>query len=155
MIRPFIPADLSRVMEIWLSCNLQAHWFIDASYWLSHYEEVREHYIPHSQTLVFESTGRILGFASIFKHMFLGGLFVTPYAQSLGIGSELLKACKQCSPLLRLTVYEENRRAVEFYLRSGFQIIREQTAPETHPHIEYLMEWRRGIEDSPSLSPSP
>ena len=30
MVRPFAPADLDRIMEIWLAANLQAHCFVPA-----------------------------------------------------------------------------------------------------------------------------
>ena len=41
MIRAMQASDLEEVMQIWLTANMEAHDFIDSSYWKSHFEEVR------------------------------------------------------------------------------------------------------------------
>ena len=40
MIRAMQASDLEEVMQIWLTANMEAHDFIDSSYWKSHFEEV-------------------------------------------------------------------------------------------------------------------
>ncbi len=42
MIRTFRSDDLTELMHIWLNANLQAHGFIPADYWKSHFEQVKQ-----------------------------------------------------------------------------------------------------------------
>ena len=41
MIRTYQPADLDRLMQLWLQGNLQAHPFVPASYWEENAADVR------------------------------------------------------------------------------------------------------------------
>lgn len=38
MVRDYQPSDLERILKIWLQSNLQAHDFIDRSYWEKNYD---------------------------------------------------------------------------------------------------------------------
>ena len=42
MIRTYQPADLDRLMQLWLQGNLQAHPFVPASYWEENAPDVRQ-----------------------------------------------------------------------------------------------------------------
>lgn len=42
MIRKRKDRDIDRLMEIWLSSNLQAHDFITSDYWKNHFDEVKK-----------------------------------------------------------------------------------------------------------------
>ena len=55
VIREYQEADLERVLEIWLSASIKAHSFIEAEFWESKVSDMREMYIPASETFVFES----------------------------------------------------------------------------------------------------
>lgn len=57
MVRDYQPSDLERILKIWLQSNLQAHDFIDRSYWEKNYDFVRC-LLPQSQVLVWEQTGK-------------------------------------------------------------------------------------------------
>lgn len=41
MIRKFKESDLTRIMQIWLSANKEAHGFIKESYWDENFEAVK------------------------------------------------------------------------------------------------------------------
>lgn len=141
-IRAYEPEDEERLMEIWLSANLEAHDFIPGSYWRENYDAVRQVYLPGSETYVYESEGEICGFISLLSGGFIGALFVDRSARCKGIGAELIGHCKAlCSPLT-VTVYTENKRAVSFYRRCGFKVTAEQPA-DSKGHTEYLMSWKR------------
>ena len=140
MIRPMDPGDLSRVLDIWLAANLQAHDFLPAAYWRSNYEAVKQ-LLPSSDLYVFETGQQVDGFAGLLGHE-LAGLFVAPDRQSRGIGRALLLHCKGLYPALTLHAYQENRRAVEFYLRESFTISA-YTKDENTGAAEYEMTWRR------------
>ncbi|GIP64580.1 hypothetical protein J32TS6_31350 [Virgibacillus pantothenticus] len=52
MIRAYKENDISILIDIWYKGSLQAHNFIDSGYWESQIEEMREKYIPMSETHV-------------------------------------------------------------------------------------------------------
>lgn len=112
---------LEGVLDIWLAASLQAHDFVPAAHWRARLRDMREHYLPLSETLVCcdDATGRPLGFASLVDDV-LAGLFVAPDAQGQGVGRRLLKLCLRMHPELSLKVYAQNTRAVRFYERHGF-----------------------------------
>ena len=50
--------------------------------------------------------------------------------------------CKEGKERLTLAVYRENRRAVEFYRRQGFELL-EERVDEGTGQPELLMVWRK------------
>ena len=65
MVRPFAPADLDRVMEIWLAANLQAHCFVPAEYWTGNAPQVRRQ-LPQAELHVYEACRGIIWPASLW-----------------------------------------------------------------------------------------
>ncbi len=129
-------------MEIWLTANINAHGFIADSYWESHFDIVKNHYLPDSETYVYTENSKVCGFVSVLNSNFIGALFVAPDFQCRGIGASLLSYCKERFPSLRLCAYVENERAVSFYLREGFQILSRSAADDGN-HEEYSMIWEK------------
>ena len=54
MIRKYQKSDLDALMQIWLEGNLDAHHFIDPSYWHDNYELVKKE-LPNAQLYVDEA----------------------------------------------------------------------------------------------------
>jgi len=50
MIRSFEPSDMDRVLEIWLEASIQAHDFLAREFWESKVSEMRDTYLPASET---------------------------------------------------------------------------------------------------------
>ncbi|MBC8584113.1 N-acetyltransferase [Youxingia wuxianensis] len=142
MIERLKEEQIDAVMEIWLSANIQAHDFINKSYWLSNYQKVKEEFLPVSETYVFVQEGQVRGFISILNGDYIGGLFVAPFCQRQGIGSKLLAYCQRNYPLLMLGVYAQNKQAVNFYTKSGFIKLKKQAEEDTGC-TEYLMSWKK------------
>lgn len=148
-IRKFQDADLEAVMQIWLESNLQAHPFIDASYWENSYEAVKE-MLPYAEIYVGidKSTEQVVGFIGLSEQsdelykQYIEGIFVQESVRSRGVGTQLLEAAKSKNPSLALSVYEKNQRAIRFYLREGFQIQKESIDESTNEK-EYLMVWKK------------
>lgn len=142
MIRAFKNKDLSRVAEIWLQTNLEAHDFIPEKYWRDNYNMVKE-MLAQAEIYVAadESQSQINGFIGLSDN-YIAGLFVSHQAQSHGIGKQLLDYAKSVKPQLTLSVYQENSGAVNFYQRENFQIDKEQIDQDTGQK-EFLMSWRR------------
>ena len=142
MIKKFKKEDTEVIMEIWKESAIRAHNFISDSYWLENYENVKNNYLPNSTTYIYEEDGEIKGFASILEGEFIGGLFVKINSQRRGIGSEIIKFLKEKYEKLQLAVYDKNIGALNFYLRSDFEVINSEIDEKTKEK-EHLMEWKR------------
>ena len=142
MIRTFRESDLSTVMEIWLDTNIKAHNFISKEYWISNYEMVKE-ILPKAEIYVYEddATNLIDGFIGL-TDSYIAGLFVKETAQSKGIGKQLLDHVKSIKSNMKLSVYQENIRAVHFYQREQFQI-QSESIDDTTNEKELIMTWSK------------
>ena len=139
MIRIYFPPnDTDRIMDIWLNGNKQAHCFIPGSYWESCAQEVQS-LLSQADVFVWEEEGLIKGFAGM-QGNYLAGIFVDQTFRCAGIGKKLLDFIKEQQPSFSLSVYKENRRALEFYLREGLTITAEGM-DEATGHEEYTLTW--------------
>lgn len=139
MVRTFTEEDLPKVMTLWLETNIAAHSFIPKEYWLQNFEAV-ENLIPQTEVYVCERFGKIHGFAGV-NSGYIAGIFVSEAVQSKGVGTSLLARCMGIYDRLTLSVYEKNRRAVEFYLHRDFHAVKRQ-ADKSTGETELFMEWR-------------
>ena len=99
---------------------------------------MKEIYIPSAETYVFEEGNELKGFISLVGDT-VAALFVSPRYQGEGIGKQLILKSKALREKLILTVYKENERSIEFYRKSGFEIIHEQIDHHTG-HAEVVMQ---------------
>lgn len=129
MIRKLQKADTDQVMQIWLNGNVEAHPFVPKDYWVSNYEMVREQLLE-ADVFVYEADKEVQGFIGLVDS-YIAGIFVDKKYRSMGVGKQLLEYAKKQSPALSLNVYQQNRRAVEFYLREGFLVDTEGIDEET------------------------
>lgn len=94
MIRKLEESDLSRIMQIWLSANKEAHGFIKESYWDENFEAVKAA-LPCAEIYVHENAeAEPDGFIGL-NGEHIEGLFVDKTARNMGIGKELLDLQKQ------------------------------------------------------------
>lgn len=130
--------ELDRIIDIWLTSNIEAHPFIDQAYWESHQEEVKQA-LPHSDLSFYEMDSEIVGFIGVVES-YIAGIFVDSQYRSKRIGKKLLDKAKAKSDHLELSVYKQNKQAIAFYLREGFTVIEEELEVETN-EWNFLMEW--------------
>lgn len=140
MIRKLRKADIDSVADIWLDTNRKAHAFIPASYWERNFASVKE-MLPQAEVYVYETETGIQGFLGL-NGEYIEGIFVSEEAQSRGIGKCLLDCAKDRKSALRLNAYQKNVRAIRFYQREGFQILRSGLDAATG-EVECEMLWRR------------
>ena len=76
MIRKFETADIERVMKIWIDSNLDAHSFIPADYWQTHFSGA-EKAISAAEVYVYETEGVIIAFMGI-KTVILRAFLLIP-----------------------------------------------------------------------------
>ncbi|EGQ9967362.1 N-acetyltransferase [Vibrio cholerae] len=137
MIRKYKESDLDSVLEIWLDASVKAHDFVDPEFWKSQVDNMRNLYIPASETYVYEIGSKIEGFYSLHENN-LAAIFVQPELQGQGIGKQLLRHAKSQRKMLTLSVYKENQSSYGFYLSQGFKLVNEQIDEHTG-HQAYTM----------------
>ena len=138
MIRAFTSQDIESVMELWLDTNILAHSFIEREYWYRCYDAVKA-MLPNATIYIYEENHVIQGFVGLMDD-YLAGIFVSAQFQSKGIGKKLLDCVKRQKCFLTLNVYKENARALNFYLREGFTLFKEQI-DESTGKVEFIMRW--------------
>ena len=92
MIRKYQKSDLDALMQIWLEGNLDAHDFINPSYWHDNYELVKKE-LPNAQLYVDEEEGEIAGFVGM-QGDYIAGIFVKRDHRGRGIGGKLIDFLK-------------------------------------------------------------
>ena len=137
-IETITDADLETIASIWLRSNLESHAFIDRNYWLKNYQTVKAS-LTTADLYAYYHNEKIIGFLGLIDED-IAGIFVLQEYRSLGIGGQLLARIKEKHSKLLLSVYQKNERAVQFYLKQGFTILKETTDYETTEE-EFLMEW--------------
>ena len=76
VIRPCGPADIDRLMALWLPSTIAAHPFVAEKYWRESAALVRENYLPRAQSWACWHENEIVGFISVLDEQFIGALFV-------------------------------------------------------------------------------
>ena len=141
MIRPLCAEDLDTAVSIWYSASIKAHDFIPEEFWSSQKQNMRDLYLPNCKSWVYEKDNCILGFISYYEGD-MPAIFVDPASQSQGVGTKLLEHLKQRYDMLTLTVYAENEKTHQFYIRHGFTDIGKNTCEHTG-HEQYAMIWKK------------
>ena len=137
MIRKYREADIEHILDIWLSASIKAHSFAGSEYWQSKVSEMRDVYIPASETFVYEANEQIAGFYCLGST--LAAVFVLPSLQGQGIGSALMDDAKSRRACLQLSVYSQNAPSINFYKQHGFISLGEQIDEQTG-EPEFIME---------------
>lgn len=138
MIREFKVIDIDRIMQLWVEVNLDAHYFIDENYWLKYYEEVKQ-MILDTDIYVYEVNYMVLGFIGVVDN-YIAGIFVDKNYRCQNVGHQLINYIKEDHRYLTLSVYQKNQKAVNFYIKEKFKIIKEQIDLDTN-EIELIMEY--------------
>lgn len=138
MIRAFIKEDIDRIMEIWLNTNIEVHKFVDEKYWKSNFDMVKK-IMYEAEIYVYERENVIESFIGLMDN-YVAGIFVDSEFRSQGIGKSLVDYVKGIKNELTLSVYAKNERAINFYLKMGFEILSEGI-DELNDEKEYTMKW--------------
>lgn len=122
MIRLMRKSETYDVMDLWLRTSNYSNSFVEAEFWATHYDYVKQKYIDRKDTFVYTYDGKIVGFTVVGADNEIGGLFVDPEFQNRGIGRELIDFLKSAYPMLRADVYARNRKAFHFSVSLGFVV---------------------------------
>jgi putative acetyltransferase len=140
MIRKSTKDDINKIVQLWYEVSLKAHDFIDKEYWKASQQDMKEEYIPLSDTYIIEEANQLRGFISMVDN-YLAALFVDSRFQSRGYGKRLLDYVKEDKEYIELKVFQKNNRAYKFYSTNGFTIKQELIDKDLNEK-EYLMIWK-------------
>jgi|SRR5690625_4771738 len=140
-ITKYKETDINKLIDIWYNGSITAHHFIDKDYWKSQKKDMKEKYIPMSETYVVSNDKEVIGFVSMVDD-YLAALFIDGDHQGYGYGKKLLNFVKEQRDRIQLKVYKKNENAVNFYLKNGF-VLNEELIDEPTAEEELLMEWSK------------
>ncbi len=130
MIRKHQAKDLEQILSIWHQASTLAHPFLDSKFVEKVAMDMRNMYIPNSETWVYEENDSIVGFISMLGNE-IGGLFVLPNNHSKGIGTQLVDFIKKEHQELEVEVFENNVIGRAFYDKYGFELLQQFTHTES------------------------
>lgn len=133
--------DIYKLVNLWYEVSLEAHNFIDKEYWKTAKVDMKEKYIPNSETYILENNNELYGFISMIEN-YLAAIFVDDKFQSQGFGKKLLDYVKKDRDYIELKVFKKNNRAYNFYSKNGFKI-KEKLIDKNLKEEEYLMIWNK------------
>ncbi len=113
MIRRSNENDTDTVLTIWLNTSIKAHDFIEAGFWHSQLDNMRNIYLSASEIWVYEQRGKVVGFYALYENT-LAAIFVLPEFQGQGIGKSLITHAKGQRSELTLSVYKANEPSYQF-----------------------------------------
>jgi len=124
MIRKHQESDLEDILNIWYQASTLAHPFLEDAFVEKVKKDMREIYIPGSETWVYEEKGKVIGFIGMQGNE-IGGLFVLPDHHSKGVGTQLVNFISGLHEELEVEVFTRNKIGRAFYDKYGFKIIKE------------------------------
>lgn len=130
MIRKHVEKDLEQIMNVWYESSALAHPFLNVEFVEKVKSDMRNLYIPNSETWVYENDIGVVGFISMIENE-IGGLFVLPKNLSEGIGTQLVNFVGDFHDELEVEVFEKNKIGRSFYDKYGFNLIKEFTHEES------------------------
>ncbi len=123
MIRKYKESEIPELIIIWEHAIREAHSFLSDEFNQMVKKAMTDTYLPNSDTWVFVYNDAIIGFISMINNE-IGGLFVAPAYQSIGVGTKLVNFVNQKHPILEVEVFDLNILGKAFYTKNKFQIIR-------------------------------
>lgn len=130
---------MEEIIDAWYQASLIAHPFLTVAFLKQEDKNLRELFLPRSQTWVYESQGRVVGFISLLDNE-VGGIFVHPSWQRQGIGKALMDKASSLHETLELDVFEANKKGRSFYAKYGFEPVKkylEETTGEMTIRLRY------------------
>lgn len=124
MIRKHTVDDLEVIIKIWQESSALAHPFLSSTFVDRVESDMRNIYIPGSDTWVYENNGKVVGFISMIENE-IGGLFVLPEYHSKGIGTKMVHFVRKFNDQLEVEVFEKNKMGRIFYDKMGFNLAKD------------------------------
>jgi putative acetyltransferase len=130
MIRDYQAADFDQLINVWLKASKLAHPFLTDAFLDKEIGNIRDVYIPITETVVYEYENRVIGFLSLIGNE-VGAIFLDPEYHGQKIGKALMDYAANKREDLELDVFKENHIGQNFYFRYGFKLSHEHLHEET------------------------
>ena len=140
MIRKYQGKDIEELLDVWFLASSRAHPFLKDDFMEQERENIRNKWIPHSETWVYEHEGEVIGFISLIG-IEVGAIFVAPNRHRQGFGRALMDHAKSIHKTLEVEVFKENKIGRRFFDRQGFIVIKELIHEETENKM-IRMRWK-------------
>ena len=119
MIRKYRSEDTTALEAVWRAATRIAHPFFKEAFVEQEAENLRQVYLPKSETWVVEHEGDPVGFIALAGDE-IGGLFLHPAHHGKGLGRALVDHAIALKGPMWLEVFEKNVTGRRFYDRYGF-----------------------------------
>ena len=119
MIRKYRKKDDDAIVDSWYQASLLAHPFLSAEFLKKEEQNIRNVYLPNTETWVYEIDEKVVGFISMIGNE-VGAIFLNPKFHGQGIGKQLMDTVTEIHPVLEVQVFEKNLIGRGFYKRYGF-----------------------------------
>ena len=140
MIRKYREEDIEALLDVWFLASSLAHPFLSDEFMEQERANIRDRWIPQSDTWVYEHEGEVIGFVSLIGNE-VGALFLAPNRHGQGFGRALMDHAKSIHKELEVEVFKENGIGRRFYDRQGFVTIEEKLHEETGNRL-IRMRWK-------------
>ncbi len=124
MIRPYQSTDDDEIVDVWFTASSLAHPFLSADFMAQEKMNVRNIYLPNTNTWVYVKNGKIVGFISMIGNE-VGAIFLEPTFHGQGIGKAMMDWVAKRYETLEVEVFKDNKIGRAFYDRYGFQFLKE------------------------------
>lgn len=118
------------MLDAWYSASQVAHPFLSQDFFEQERRNIRDLYLPYSETWVFDLDGVVVGFMSLIGNE-VGGIFVDSAFHRHGIGRALMDHARGIRDELELDVFKDNAVGRSFYEKYGFSQVGEHLHEET------------------------
>ena len=137
MIRKLKKQDIDQIMNVWSQASTLAHPFLYSEFVKKVELDMKNIYIPNTETWVYEENNSVVGFISMLNNE-IAGLFVSPNNHSKGIGTQLVDFINKKHKELEVEVFEKNVIGRAFYDKYGFTLIKQYTHEESENKVMRL-----------------
>lgn len=124
MIRKYNSDDTDALIKIWDNAEALAHPFLSAEVRDQVRKDMRNMYLPNTETWVLEKEGAPVGFIAMIGKE-IGGLFLDPSQQGKGLGRQMVDYMVSLKGPLTVEVFKDNKIGLPFYKRYGFEVVGE------------------------------
>lgn len=121
MIRNFRESDLHDIETVYEKSNDALSLKVAPDFFKKDKKKFVTSTIRCCKNSVYEHEGKVVGVVSSSAD-YIEGLFVLPEFWGKGIGTELLNSATIGKDEIFLQVYADNKRAINFYRKNGFEI---------------------------------
>ena len=131
--------EKDKIISLWYQAAMKEYDFLPLDYFNKSSKVLYDN-LDLQDILVCDYKNDILGFIGMIDKEYISYLYVDVIYQHKGIGTALLNELKSDRNILKLKIFKEAKKSVNFFKNNGFRIKQESNDKDTNKII-YYMEW--------------